>query len=88
MQLLQKKQGKIEQNIHYKLGQWRKMGTFDILNNISEYVTLVQLIDSLGNINHAVGVFENLIFDSNDEKYLPSNIDSLNLICDFSDEED
>ena len=45
-----------EKHICYKLEQWNKTGTFDILNNISEYVTLVQLMDSLGNVNHAVSV--------------------------------
>ena len=41
-----------EKYIRYKLETWKKTGTFDIPNNISEYVTLVQLMDSLGNVNH------------------------------------
>ena len=47
----------VEQDLLYKLEQWKKTGTFDILNNISEYVTLVQLMNSIGNMNHAVSVF-------------------------------
>ena len=41
------------------------MVTFDILNNISEYVALVKLMDSLGNANNAVRMVGKLIFDSN-----------------------
>ena len=64
------------------------MCTFDILNNISEYITLVQLIDSFGNKNHAGSVFGKWISDSNNEKALPLDIDSLNLMCACSDKED
>ena len=44
------------QNLRYKLEQWKKIGTFDILNNISECLTLFHLIDSVGNAKHAVSV--------------------------------
>ena len=33
--------------------------------------TLVQLIDSIGNVNHAVSIFGKWIFDSNFRKALP-----------------
>ena len=36
---------------------------------------------SVCNENHEVNVFGKLIFDSNYVKYLPLNIDSLDLIC-------
>ena len=35
---------------------WNKKDDFDILNEISENVTLVQLMDSLGNVNHAISI--------------------------------
>ena len=54
-----------EQHLRYKLEQWKKTGTFYILNNISKYVTLVQLMDSLGNVDHAVSVVVECIFDPN-----------------------
>ena len=44
----------VEQHLTYKLEQWYKTGTFDILNNMSECVALVQLMDSPGGVNHAV----------------------------------
>ena len=56
------------------------MGTLDILNNISEYVTLLKILDSPGNVKHAVSVVGKCIFDSNNEKYLTLTIESLNLI--------
>ena len=37
------------------------MSTFDILNDISERVTLAQLMDSLGNVNHELSVVGELI---------------------------
>ena len=53
---------KIEDHTCYKLEQWKKTGTFDILNNISEYVTLVQLMDSVVNANHKFSVVGEWIF--------------------------
>ena len=44
----------VEQHLHYKLEHLKKTGTFDILNNISEYFTLVQLMDSVDNVNRSV----------------------------------
>ena len=43
--------------------------------------SLVQLVDSLGNVNHAISVVGNLIFDSNYEKALVLNSSSLDMIC-------
>ena len=42
-----------EHNLQYNLTTWKKNDAFDILNDISEDVTLIQLMDSLGNLNHA-----------------------------------
>ena len=77
-----------DQNLRYKLKQWNKTGAFGIMNNISKYVTLVQLMDSLGNMNHAVSMIVVCIFESNYEKEMTLNIYSLNLICTCSDEEE
>ena len=49
---------------------FRQKVYFNIFNNISEHVTLVQLIDSLGNANNAISVVGYWIFDSNYEKHL------------------
>ena len=43
---------------------------FDILNDIIEDVTLVQLMDSLGNMTRAISVVGYCIFDSNYKKAL------------------
>ena len=50
----------------------------------SEHVTLVQVIDSLGNVNHAISVVGYCIFDSNYKKSLVLNRESLDMICDPS----
>ena len=55
----------------------KNKGSFNILNNISEHATLVQLIDCIGNVNHDICVFGYSIFDSNYEKSLVLNIESL-----------
>ena len=47
---------KVEQNLQYNLNTWKKNDAFDILNEISEDVTLVHLMDSLGNVNHAISI--------------------------------
>ena len=58
-----------------------RKGQFDIIQDISENVTLVQLICSVGNVNHAVSIVGYWIFDSNLKNTLPLKLDSLNLIC-------
>ena len=57
------------------------MGSHDIITDISEHVTLVQLMDYLGNVNHAISVLGYWIFNSNYEKALLLNIESLDMIC-------
>ena len=61
---------KVEQNLRYNLNIWKKNYAFDILNEISEDVTLVQLMDSLGNVNNAISIVGHWIFDSNYKKSL------------------
>ena len=59
-----------EQHLRYNLKVWRKNYAFNILNHISEYVTFVQLMDSLVNVNHAISIVGYWIFDSNYDKAL------------------
>ena len=59
-----------EHKIYYNFKMFRQKVYFNIFNNISEHVTLVQLIDSLGNANNAISVVGYWIFDSNYEKHL------------------
>ena len=67
-----KKRRKIkgEQNLQYNLTIWKKNDDFYILNDTSEDVTLVQLMDSLVNMNHAISILGYWIFDSNYKKAL------------------
>ena len=56
-----KKKG--EPRVYYILRKYKKMGSFDILTDISEHVILVQLMDYLGNTNNDISVFGYWIFD-------------------------
>ena len=49
------------------------MGSYDILTDIGEHISLVQLMDYLGNANHASSVVGYWIIDSNYEKALVLN---------------
>ena len=49
------------------------MGSYDIMTDIIENVTLVQFMDYLGNVNHAMSVLGYWIFDSNYERSLVLN---------------
>ena len=40
----------------YKMLQWKTRGESDIYNDINEHVTLVQLMDKVGNVNHTVSL--------------------------------
>ena len=59
---------------------WKKKDYFDILNGISEDVNLVQLMESLGNVNNAMSIVGHWIFGSNYNKALCLTQGSLNLI--------
>ena len=65
----------------YNLKRWNKKGGFDILNDMSENVTLVQLMDSLGSFNHAISILGYCIFDSNYEQAIRLTRESLYFIC-------
>ena len=45
-----------EYNPRYNPNQCKKKGTSDILNYISEHFTLVQLMDTLGNVNNDISI--------------------------------
>ena len=51
-----RKRNKGEARLYYKLMKYKKMGDYNILEDISANVTLVQLMDSIGNVNHAISV--------------------------------
>ena len=59
-----------EQNLQYNLTIQKKNDDFDILNDTSEDVTLVQIMDSLGNVNHAISVVGYWVFDFDYNKAL------------------
>ena len=61
--LKSKRKFKGEQRVYYSLRKYDNMGSFDILTDISEHVTLVQLMYSLGNVIHAISVVGYWIFD-------------------------
>ena len=61
-----------------------KRWDFCILEDISKHVTLIQLMDSLVNVNYAISVVGYWIFDSNYEKALVTNRKSLDMICALS----
>ena len=70
-----------EARVHYNLIKYKKKGKYKILEDISENVTLVHLMDSLVNVNNAIRVVGKWIFDSNYEKSLFINRASLDMIC-------
>ena len=59
--------------MHYSLVKYKKKGSHDILKDISENFTLVQLMDYLENVNHAISVVGYWIFESNNKKALVLN---------------
>ena len=61
--MINNKRNKGEARVHYKLIKYKKKGDYKILEDISANVTLVQLMDSLGNVNHDISVVGDWIFD-------------------------
>ena len=60
---------------------------FDIINDISDHVTLVQLEDSAGGVNHAVSITVSWICYSSYKIALPLISDYLDIICSLSRDE-
>ena len=56
-----------KQSIRYNLTIQKKNDAFNILNDISENVTLVELMDTLGNVNHDISIVRSWIFYSDYE---------------------
>jgi hypothetical protein len=56
-------------------------GSHNILSNISEYPTVLTLEALDGGTQHAITVVGKLIFDSNCERALPLNMNSLDYCC-------
>ena len=79
--MLNRKRNKGETMVHSKLMKYKKMREYKILEDISANVTLVQLMDSLGNVNHAITVVGSWIFDSNYKRALVPYKASLDMIC-------
>ena len=69
-----------EARVHYKLIKYMKKGLYKILEEISKCFTLVQFMDSLGNVNHAISVVGKWIFESNNKKAVVLNRASLDMI--------
>ena len=59
-----------EHNLRYNMPIWKKNDAFGILNYSSDNFTLVQLMESLGNVNRAISIVGYWIFYSNYKKSL------------------
>ena len=57
-----------EQLLYYNMNKYNQKGSFDILNDTRKHVTLVKLMDTIGNMNNYISVVGYWIFDSNYEK--------------------
>ena len=69
--MLDQARNKGDHHLHWNINKCKIKCTFDIINNISEHITLVQLMHTVGNLNYAVGIGVNCIFDSIYDKVLP-----------------
>ena len=70
-----------EHNLQYNMTIWKKHYSFDILNDISADVNLLQLMESLVNANRAISILGYWIFDSNYEKALCLTQGLLDIVC-------
>ena len=61
--------------------KYETRGSFGMLTDISEHVTLVKLMNYLSNVNNSIIIVGGWIFDSNYEKSLVLNRESLDMIC-------
>ena len=59
--------------MYYSPREYKKKGSYNILTDISEHVTLFKLMDYLGNVNYDISVVGYWIFQLNYEKELVLN---------------
>ena len=78
--ILKPNKNKGKPRVYYSLRKYKNMGSYEILTDIGEHVTLVQLMDYLVNVNHAISVVRYWIFDSNYENALVLNREPLDII--------
>ena len=50
------------QQLCYTFEHWKNSEYFEILNFISEYVTLANFVDTVGDVIHAVSIGSNWIY--------------------------
>ena len=74
-----------EQHLRYRIMKGKNQDSFYAFNDISDDVTLLYLMDLVGNVNQAVSIVGKWISDSNFRRYLPLWVESLNLMCSSSD---
>ena len=60
--MLNRKINKGEARVHYKLIEYKKKGNYNFFQDVIANVTLVQLMDSIENVNHAIIVVGICIF--------------------------
>ena len=58
-------------SLNYNTPKWKKKGNFDILHYMRNVFTLVQLMDTVGNVNYAMSIVRHWTFESNYKKELP-----------------
>ena len=63
--IIDRSRNKVNQCLRYEIKQWKIKDSFDIINDISDNLNLVQLVDILVNFNHEVSIVKKWIFDSN-----------------------
>ena len=66
-----KDKNKVEQCPNFNITLWKLKVWFKIINDISENFTLLQLMDTVGNVNHAVSIVGYWIFYSNYKRHFP-----------------
>ena len=72
---------KFYEHRRYEVKKRKRRNDFDIINDMSEYLTLIQLMDNLGNVSHAVTMSGVWIFITNKKRDTPLIIEYLALIC-------
>ena len=75
---------KVESTEDIIWGYGNKKGDSDILDEISENVTLVQLMETLVNLNHSISIVGYCMFESRYEKALCLTKESLDLVLSLS----
>ena len=70
-----------EPRLKYRVEEYTVWDNYDLFQNVSNHVTLVQMQDTSGSLSHCISVAGKWLFDANVERTMPMTYENLDVAC-------